>query len=386
VSCSGNGYLYVEDEALGLEPACECLSCYTGANCSVLDDTCVVGVGVVELSALLPWFANREDVAVNIGPTYHMDYMHSNSLLSEEAASQRVMRTLNETIRGLHADVGNAETDGYQLVIGAGAMQLLSSVTHVLAKRKGMKLFSAVPYWDVFEQIGNSPDNLTFTTDATLDPSNIIEVVTSPNNPNGHTTSAQYPPSTVAGTVHDFVYNWPHMTAMTRKHAEDVMVFSLSKLTGYSASRVGWALIKDRDLAEDVSGHIFLNGQGAGVEAQYRAVEVLRSIRRSLKTDDDFFASANETFSKRWQQLKAALDPSRFTLQDTVEGPPFAWVRCHGTANCAKDFQAAKIGVGAGSDYGGSDAEHVRLTLYQDQSTFDLMVQRIRAMRSEALV
>ena len=66
----------------------------------------------------------------------------------------------------------------------------------------------------------------------------IIEFVTSPNNPDGQLNKAVLHGSNVK-TIHDHAYYWPHFTAIPAPADGDVMVFTLSKLTGHAGSRFG---------------------------------------------------------------------------------------------------------------------------------------------------
>jgi hypothetical protein len=66
----------------------------------------------------------------------------------------------------------------------------------------------------------------------------IIEFVTSPNNPDGHLKKAvvQGP---LARSINDHAYYWPHFTAIPAPADGDVMIFTISKLTGHAGSRFG---------------------------------------------------------------------------------------------------------------------------------------------------
>mmetsp|Transcript_29641 Transcript_29641/g.71205 ORF Transcript_29641/g.71205 Transcript_29641/m.71205 type:complete len:408 (-) Transcript_29641:197-1420(-) len=391
-NCSGQGYYYPEDVALGLPAACECLQCFTGVQCEIEDRECALDVTTVELSAAMPWFdQNAKMVEENLGSHYHMDYLDKPAWLAPEPghfhmASARLSSRLNSTIRELHRVVGNAETDGYQVVVGSGAIQLLTGLAHLLAPTSDTSLYAEAPFWGCWTLLADFVQNLTLTNRTDLQPSKVVELVTSPNNPNGHAMRPTY--TSGAARISDFVYYWPHMTNITSKRTEDIMVFSMSKLAGFSSSRVGWALIKDAQLAAALDHYIFMNGQGAGVEAQYRAVKVLGAIAESEKTKTkSFFSDTRRIFEMRWAQLRTVLEHStRYSLSDTTPGVPFAWVRCTGTPDCTADFARVKVRVGPGSEYGDTDAAHVRLTLYQDEASFQLMLRRIGRLVQEELV
>ena len=65
-----------------------------------------------------------------------------------------------------------------------------------------------------------------------------IEVVNSPNNPDGTHREA-----VVNGgkgkVIYDFAYYWPQYTAITSAADHDIMLFTLSKCTGHAGSRIG---------------------------------------------------------------------------------------------------------------------------------------------------
>ena len=67
---------------------------------------------------------------------------------------------------------------------------------------------------------------------------NIVEFVTSPNNPDGELKKAVVGGPFVK-TIHDLAYYWPHFTAIPAPADEDLMIFTISKLTGHAGSRFG---------------------------------------------------------------------------------------------------------------------------------------------------
>lgn len=65
-----------------------------------------------------------------------------------------------------------------------------------------------------------------------------IELVTSPNNPDGEMREAVVKREN-GMLVHDLAYYWPQYTSITAPADHDVMLFTLSKCTGHAGSRVG---------------------------------------------------------------------------------------------------------------------------------------------------
>lgn len=64
-----------------------------------------------------------------------------------------------------------------------------------------------------------------------------IELVTSPNNPDGKVQQAIVNGS--GPVVHDLAYYWPHYTPITEPADHDLMLFTLSKSTGHAGTRIG---------------------------------------------------------------------------------------------------------------------------------------------------
>lgn len=65
-----------------------------------------------------------------------------------------------------------------------------------------------------------------------------IELVTSPNNPDG---SIRQPVVNRSGEnlVHDFAYYWPQYTPISSPADHDLMLFTVSKATGHAGMRLG---------------------------------------------------------------------------------------------------------------------------------------------------
>ena len=67
---------------------------------------------------------------------------------------------------------------------------------------------------------------------------NIVEFVTSPNNPDGQMNKGVLHGPNVKH-IYDRVYYWPHFTPIPAPDDEDLTIFSISKLTGHAGSRFG---------------------------------------------------------------------------------------------------------------------------------------------------
>lgn len=67
---------------------------------------------------------------------------------------------------------------------------------------------------------------------------NMVEFVTAPNNPDGQLNKPILKGPFVK-TIYDHAYFWPHFTPIPAPTDEDLMIFSISKLTGHAGSRFG---------------------------------------------------------------------------------------------------------------------------------------------------
>jgi histidinol-phosphate/aromatic aminotransferase/cobyric acid decarboxylase-like protein len=68
---------------------------------------------------------------------------------------------------------------------------------------------------------------------------NFIEFVTSPNNPDGQLRKAVLHGYPNAKAIYDHAYYWPHFSPIPTPADEDIMIFTISKLTGHAGARFG---------------------------------------------------------------------------------------------------------------------------------------------------
>lgn len=105
-----------------------------------------------------------------------------------------------------------------------------SVIVYVQAYETQTKLFNSEDYeWagDTFQWKNTSDSSLNF-----------VEFVTSPNNPDG---LPRHPviQGPFAKAIHDHAYYWPHFTAIPSMVDEEIMLFTLSKITGHAGTRFG---------------------------------------------------------------------------------------------------------------------------------------------------
>ncbi|TQD70322.1 hypothetical protein C1H46_044143 [Malus baccata] len=104
-----------------------------------------------------------------------------------------------------------------------------------------------------------------------------IEVVNTPNNPDGTLREAVVKNRSDQGKlIHDLAYYWPQYTPITRPADHDIMYFTFSKSTGHAGSRIGWAIVKDREVARKMSKFVELTFAWMEAEEDVDTEKVLR--------------------------------------------------------------------------------------------------------------
>lgn len=66
-----------------------------------------------------------------------------------------------------------------------------------------------------------------------------IELITTPNNPDGIIREATVNRGDQGKLIHDLAYYWPQYTPITSPANFDIMLFTASKCTGHAGSRIG---------------------------------------------------------------------------------------------------------------------------------------------------
>ncbi|CAI9112714.1 OLC1v1013192C1 [Oldenlandia corymbosa var. corymbosa] len=227
-----------------------------------------------------------------------------------------------DAIVKLHNKVGNAVTEGRHIVVGTGSTQLYQAVLYALCPDNSgsepMSVVSAAPFYSSYPLMTDflksglykwGGDAHEFNADKPY-----IELVTSPNNPDGSSREA-----VVNGRrgilVHDLAYLWPQYTPISSPADHDIMLFTVSKSTGHAGTRLGWALIKDEEIARKMTKFIELNTIGVSKDSQIRAAKILSHVSESIDNKpesdqggDNFFEFAYDVMAKRWTQLRAAVN------------------------------------------------------------------------------
>ncbi|KAG0491517.1 hypothetical protein HPP92_004915 [Vanilla planifolia] len=170
---------------------------------------------------------------------------------------------LASEIRRIHRIVGNAVADDDRfVVVGNGSTQLIQAALFALTTDPALvnsalpvPVVSAAPYYSGYPTAAGFLRSglYQWAGDAhSFDGRSggpRIEIVCSPNNPDGALNNAVVGSSNGDRswpTINDLAYYWPQYTAITVAADHDIMLFTASKCTGHAGTRIGWALVKDR--------------------------------------------------------------------------------------------------------------------------------------------
>ncbi|XP_057948981.1 tryptophan aminotransferase-related protein 2-like isoform X6 [Malania oleifera] len=207
---------------------------------------------------------------------------------------------LADSIGRLHRAVGNAVTEDRHVVVGNGSLQLFQAALYALCSPGGphpVSVVSAVPYYSSYPEVINLLQSRLYKWEGDAHAYNeegpYIELVTSPNNPDGFIREPVVkqgrgggPYEADAGKlIHDLAYYWPHYSPITRRADYEIMLFTFSKCTGHAGSRIGYvsfAWLKCNkeeigDCAAFLREHKILtrNGNQFGTNAKYARVSML---------------------------------------------------------------------------------------------------------------
>ncbi|RCV15986.1 hypothetical protein SETIT_3G100500v2 [Setaria italica] len=313
-------------------------------------------------------------------------------------------------VRRLHRVVGNAVVDGYHLVVGTGATQLYQAAMYALSSPargdKPVPVVSPAPYYSSYPpqtdlQLSGfyrwAGDASTFAG------GECIELVCSPNNPDGAVRESVMSSAAGAKPIHDLVYYWPQYTPITGRAAHDIMLFTVSKITGHAGTRLGWALVKDREVAKKMVYFVDRSTIGVSKDSQLRATKILSVVSDAYEAPPAgdggaavprLFDFARRRMEERWRTLRATVAASgAFSLPEEIAGycdfnkqtvaacPAFAWLRCEkeDVEDCAEFLAGHKIVARGGKQFGG-DARCVRINMLDRDQVFDMLVQRLSAI------
>eukprot|EP01137_Pigoraptor_chileana_P029268 Opistho-2@14278 len=262
-------------------------------------------------------------------------------------------------LRAAHARAGNVviADSKHELVFGVGARQLLHASLYALRCIEGttLRLTSVEPYYPLLARMGHvAPDTAVWagvdckwTGGMARSPSAgveiadgpLVDIVVLPSNPTGAIREA-LPHATHA--IHDLSYAWPHLMSSSSSLSPDsgqpapsfprcdsIMLFSLSKLSGHAGTRLGWAWVRNRDVARRMREYVRHMTIGVSGDAMERARTVLRRMFSDAKTGCEFYDGmvqhVRRTLSTRWSAVRLIVERSGGRLLLHGDETPTGW-------------------------------------------------------------
>ncbi|KAL8217534.1 hypothetical protein R6Q57_020907 [Mikania cordata] len=313
---------------------------------------------------------------------------------------------LMSAITRLHKVVGNAVTEDRHFVVGTGSSQLYQAALYALSPHNAsgpMNVVSAAPFYSSYPLMTDYLKSGLHKWAGDANEFNkqepYIELVTSPNNPDGFTRQ-----NVVKGDkgilIHDLAYYWPQYTPILVPADYDIMLFTVSKSTGHAGSRIGWALVKDGEIARKMTTFIEINTIGVSKDSQIRAAKILQAISDSCDhanqtNADTFFDYSYKLMAQRWKQIREAVNKTKlfslpnfppetcsFSGRNFGQLPAFAWLKCEGEVDdCEKFLRRNKILTRGGKHFGAS-MKYVRISMLSREHEFKLLTQRLPAITS----
>ncbi|KAJ7943683.1 Tryptophan aminotransferase-related protein [Quillaja saponaria] len=310
---------------------------------------------------------------------------------------------LNDAIERLHRLVGNAVTDGKHVVVGTGSTQLFQAALFALSSSddspQPLNVVAAAPYYSEYrEEVEFLQSKLyKWAGDAHVYDKDepCIEVVTSPNNPDGTLREPVVKKAKQGKLIHDLAYYWPHYTPITHMADHDIMLFTFSKCTGHAGSRIGWAIVKDKEVARKMTRFIQMSSIGVSRESQRRAAKLMEVVCESYENvkhikSENFFHHSKDMLTEKWVKLREVVEQSVvFSLQKYPEGychftgeiseprPAFAWLKCNnGIDDCESYLRGLSI-IARGGKRFGADPKYCRVSMVGKEDQFNELLRRL---------
>ena len=382
VDCNGNGIFDVT------EAECNCFDCAFGSKCEkvmVDSDQCISEAGFGHPTMFEKyWQGHGTPLAIPLSD--HLAYTLGTS------------HVLEKLIRELHEKVGNLNVSGKHIVIGSGSTSLIHPAILALLKAHGRKsgsLFARRPFYAGYQFFAEECTEIDFFHYETrelapdLKGAGTIEMITSPNNPDGHARMIE----SQGAKIVDHAYFWPTFTSIDRQPSygkDTIALFTLSKLTGHASTRIGWAVTDDIEKAKEMRKWIFAKHLDVPREPQLKAISVLDHL---VHNHHQFFQTFRTLMSSRWQLLHAVFMRTHERVIENAKqaqmwdayaephwhhpSPAYAWVR----TSSGEDAHAKLMKLGIRSSSGihyGMNASYARLQLMMRDEDFFVLLSKLR--------
>jgi L-tryptophan--pyruvate aminotransferase len=298
-------------------------------------------------------------------PNFGMDYIFNTT---EE---------MKETIRRIHKAAGNANAEEKHIIVGNGVTHILLAAMYAYYKKYGNdSVIVKKPYYFRFPDFVRI-SKLKLVDDDSDKSLNPIELITTPNNPDNELRVSE---SSTKQKIYDLSYQWPQYLENTVLNDMDIMAFSLSKSTGHAATRIGWGIVRDPEIASIMEDYVENTTVGTSNEAQERARLIL-GIQSELlenKSGNDCFSYGAKELKRRWDKLISLKNDLTFDILNKKNNGMFIWCKTKDGSDGFKhmmDNFGVKVKKGAGA---GMTDEYFRLSAGCSNSTFEEFCDRLK--------
>jgi len=303
-------------------------------------------------------------------------------------------RNLAQLIIALHTKYGNVLYPERKQILHGSAQTLFLASFYAYSQLNtdnytSMTLFSRTPYYrEAAIVCGMLKGYCTFNNSENLDPNSmaLVEVVSVPGDPDGQELGPVYVNNNYH--VYDLTDYWPHFAQtvpLTKKDAP-ILYFDLSKLSGHSGTRFGWALVSDNQIAYHMNNWIEATTIHASVDSAARALPILKYLNSS--DGDDFFNTTRSVIQQRWIDVQNMFDTKNYgnyTL-DSQFGTSYLWIGCPtflGEMDCYNSFTTGNLIGYNGADFGVVTAPfHYRLGITVRSYLWPVFLERLENVLS----
>jgi len=267
-----------------------------------------------------------------------------------------------------------------KLIFGIGATQCLHAAIYAMRIKYGVnKVTTTTPGYYEYKTMVDMFHPLEWVDTSETSSDKLLEIVCTPNNPDGRIQSAS---TSSTYLIHDRVNHWPWFyPEITQFHQEDfskdeISIFSYPKILGFSGSRVGYAWVKDPEIARLMKSYIVYNTHGLCTEGQLKC---LKAIRILLPILDTYTNTLINYCKDRWSLLVDSVGVYNYMNSEQItlfnRSGPTAWIRC---PKPAKEWLLEKFNIIAtyGPEYGESEY-YARLNMLAMPNEFDEFISRL---------
>lgn len=319
------------------------------------------------------------------------------------------MLELEERIRELHAAMApHQRIESSHLVFGVGAMQLLNAVLYAIFVVHSLKKFRANNNTLSTEYYSTIPASSLYVTEQLpgylelrssvregmcgqiswieipqalrTSPEDLLEFVVTPCNPDG---LPKFPITKAKHVVHDRVNHMPIYLNENKDYFmketlenDAISIFSLSKFTGFSGTRVGYAFVKDPEVAHYMKNFVLLNTHGISNDGQIRCLHALRHLLKG-KNLQKYIEWSTFRLKERWNQLKEALRFTKFTLLNNQGAN--AWLKT--PLDSEMYINKSNIIATYGPEYG-VGKEYIRFNMLGKENEFQELLYRLKKIEN----